>query len=212
MRRLVRKHDSCCSFANAPQQLSISRAAHTYLAGDDNILLRVADTSALALLDANLAAVVRADAAAWPVKLQRVPKHVSLAWRGIAVYATLRCGSCKVARVTTHVAAASCTLGTTMLPVCAAPQTAQLPGTSYIVASSCCSKCYKSSANRHLYAPLDGICCRVHTFAHVLVCTRARQARWYAAFLPAASAVQRLRPATACGTVCRSSPCMLVSV
>lgn len=76
----------CCSSTHAAyQQLSMSWAAHTYLAGDENVLLSVAYAGALALLDANLAAVVRAGATAWPVKLQQVPAHVSAAWRGMAV-------------------------------------------------------------------------------------------------------------------------------
>jgi hypothetical protein len=49
----------------------ISRMAMlTHGAGNEGVFAAIADMSALALLHANLAAVVRARAAAWPVKLQ----------------------------------------------------------------------------------------------------------------------------------------------
>jgi hypothetical protein len=63
----------------------VDGAAHTYSASDENVLLGVADTSALALPDADLASIVRAGATALPMKLQKEPAPVSAAWRGLAV-------------------------------------------------------------------------------------------------------------------------------
>ena len=74
----------------------------TYDASNEGIFAAVADTSALALLDANFVASVRAGAAARPMKLQKVAALVSAAWRSSLPIMTAMhdaCESCRVALV-----------------------------------------------------------------------------------------------------------------